>query len=353
MRSPSPICGRSPSHPAVADVDVAAVDVDVHVAAIDSDVAAIPIDVVVAVPAIPVVVIEDLVEDDGAAKDDAACHERVVPVVVIVIDVTVAVAAVSVVIDGRAYDRGGVDHRAVVGGHVDDAWTGRGDDDVVVHFLDEIFDDDDWDGWDSDDDIDWDRGDITIDRGDVDIDVDRGDINIGNGDRPQIGDGDRISIGDTDRTPGRPWRSRQHGIARVIGRVLRIVPANRTSISNAASRDVARQKIEARKSTRAGPREPGNVATCRLSSAGVWLARPDAIAVDDKVSANDLAPQDQPHPDGESAEPFERLPATVALAAFGVQQPRPSERRPRRWRPGWRWWTGWRWWWWWWAEALR
>ena len=74
--------------------------------------------------------------------------------------------------------------------------------------LDEIFDDDDWDGWDSDDDIDWDGGDITIDRGDVDIDIDRGDINIGDGDRasigdgdrPQIGDGDRISIGDSDRT---------------------------------------------------------------------------------------------------------------------------------------------------------
>ena len=33
--------------------------------------------------------------------------------------------------------------------------------------LDEIFDDDDWDGWDSNDDIDWDGGDITIDRGDM------------------------------------------------------------------------------------------------------------------------------------------------------------------------------------------
>ena len=52
--------------------------------------------------------------------------------------------------------------------------------------LDEIFDDDDWDGWDSDDDIDWDGGDITIDRGDVDIDIDRGDINIGDGDRASI-----------------------------------------------------------------------------------------------------------------------------------------------------------------------
>ena len=74
--------------------------------------------------------------------------------------------------------------------------------------LDEIFDDDDWDGWDIDDDIDWDGGNITIDRGDVDIDIDRGDINIGDGDRasiadgdrPQLGDDDRISIGDSERT---------------------------------------------------------------------------------------------------------------------------------------------------------
>ena len=46
--------------------------------------------------------------------------------------------------------------------------------------LDEIFDDDDWGGWDIDDDIDWDGGDITIDRGDIDID--RGDIDIDRGD---------------------------------------------------------------------------------------------------------------------------------------------------------------------------
>ena len=41
------------------------------------------VDVIVAVPAVPVVVIENLVEDDGAAEDDAARHERVLPVVVI------------------------------------------------------------------------------------------------------------------------------------------------------------------------------------------------------------------------------------------------------------------------------
>ena len=126
--------------------------------------------------------------------------------------------------------------------------------------LDEIFDDDDWDGWDSDDDIDWDGGDITIDRGDVDIDIDRGDINIGDGDRasigdgdrPQIGDGDRISIGDSDRT--QVDRGDLASIGDRAGDRPRAgtLPANRTSISNAASRDVARQKIEARKSTRAG-----------------------------------------------------------------------------------------------------
>ena len=96
---------------------------------------------------------------------------------------------------------------------------------------------------------------------------------------------------------------------------------------------------------RGRPRKPANVAAGRLSSARVWLARPDTIPVYDPVGANNLAPQDQPDPDGESAEPFERLPAAVALAPFDVQQPRPSERRSSRWRPGrgvdgGRWWTG-------------
>ena len=94
--------------------------------------------------------------------------------------------------------------------------------------LDEIFDDDDWDGWDSDDDIDWDRGDITIDRSDVDIDIDRGDINIGDGDRASIGDGDRprsatASVtGSVSATAIAPRSSVEispaSAIARVIGR---------------------------------------------------------------------------------------------------------------------------------------
>ena len=101
--------------------------------------------------------------------------------------------------------------------------------------LDEIFDDDDWDdGWDGDDDIDWDRGDITIDRGDVNID--RDEITIGDGDR----DGNRVSIGDSDRTQVDRGDLERRDLAATS-------PAGRTSISNAASRDVARQKIETRK----------------------------------------------------------------------------------------------------------
>lgn len=105
--------------------------------------------------------------------------------------------------------------------------------------LDEIFDDSDWNGWDSNDNIDWDRGDITIDRGDINID--RDEINIGDGDRPRIGDGDRVSIGDSDRPQ----------IDRAAIAAAR--PGDRGSIASPASRDVARQKIEKRQSTGAAP----------------------------------------------------------------------------------------------------
>ncbi len=106
--------------------------------------------------------------------------------------------------------------------------------------LDEIFGDDDWDGWgdwDDDVDIDWDGGDITIDRG---------DINIGDGERPGIGDGDRPSIGDSER-PGGGDRVSIGDIDRPeIG--TRPGAGDRTSIGSTASRDVARQKIESRQS---------------------------------------------------------------------------------------------------------
>jgi hypothetical protein len=118
--------------------------------------------------------------------------------------------------------------------------------------LDEIFDDDDWGGWDNDD-IDWDGGDITIDRGDIDIDrgIDiEGDVNIDRGDRVAIGGDDRMSIRDSDRV-----QVDRDELAGRVGDGARAgtLPANRTSISNTASRDVARQKIQARQATSPRP----------------------------------------------------------------------------------------------------
>ena len=142
---------------------------------------------------------------------------------------------------------------------------GDGDDIVYVHdddwddalvaggiilggaiILDEIFDDDDWHGWDGDDDIDWDRGDITIDRDEINID--RDDISIGDGGRPATGGGGRISIGDRGR--GQIERGDFPGIAE------QPVPGTgRASISDPASREVARQKIETRKKAGAAQAE--------------------------------------------------------------------------------------------------
>ena len=117
--------------------------------------------------------------------------------------------------------------------------------------LDEIFDDDDWDGWD-DDDIDWDGGDITVDRDEVNIDVDRDDIAIGDGNRPRIGDGERVSIGDSDRT--QIDRGEFRGIGEQPGGPRAgTLPGGRASISDPASREVARQKIETRKKAGAAP----------------------------------------------------------------------------------------------------
>lgn len=133
--------------------------------------------------------------------------------------------------------------------------------------LDEIFDDDEWNGWgdwNDDVDLDWDRGDITIDRGDINID--RDEVNIGGGDRAQIGDGQlgggqradgqlgdrqlgdgtradaggRVSIGDVDRPE----------IARSPGAERRPAAGDRQSVGSSASRDAARAKIEARQPSR-------------------------------------------------------------------------------------------------------
>lgn len=109
--------------------------------------------------------------------------------------------------------------------------------------LDEIFDDDDWDGWDIDDDIDWDRGDITIDRGDRNIQ--RGDIVV---DRDRVNiDRDRISIGASDRPQVGRDELRSAAAARAAAR-----PGQRP-VADPASRAIAREKIEARKTSGARP----------------------------------------------------------------------------------------------------
>lgn len=153
--------------------------------------------------------------------------------------------------------------------------------------LDEIFDDDDWDGWDGDDDIDWDRGDITIDRGDINIDRDR--VNIDGGDRVAIGDGNRpgagngISIGNSDRpqvdrealagardrvgAAGRPGAGALAGAA--AGVAAGAAAGSRRPISSSASRDAARKKIETRKATGAAPAKlkPARAQTTRGTAA--------------------------------------------------------------------------------------
>ncbi len=112
--------------------------------------------------------------------------------------------------------------------------------------LDEIFDDDDWGDWDLNDDIDWDRGDITIDRGDVDIDIDRGD-------RVSIGGGDRISIGDTDRVQIDRGERAGLGAAAGAAGAAGAVAASRRSLSSATTREAARQKITEREATSTWP----------------------------------------------------------------------------------------------------
>jgi hypothetical protein len=124
--------------------------------------------------------------------------------------------------------------------------------------LDDIFDDDDWGGWGGDD-INWDRGDIEIDRGDREITIGGGDreINIDRsttigGDRTTIGGGDRTGIGDIDRT----------GVAGGD----RAASISRPAPTGSADRDVARQKIETRKSS------GGSVATLPATRPSMGLS---------------------------------------------------------------------------------
>jgi len=165
--------------------------------------------------------------------------------------------------------------------------------------LDEIFDDDDdWDGWDDDDDIDWDGGDITIDRGDVNID--RDDVTIGDGDRVSIGDSDRTQV---DRGDLADRRDRSGDL-----------PASRKSIASPASRDVARQKIEARKDFGVGPAIMG---TERPAS-----ARRPATAPRDAARS----PPTQPSP-AISRPKVKQTPAVRAPSRSSAFQ-QPSRSRP-------------------------
>jgi len=135
--------------------------------------------------------------------------------------------------------------------------------------LDDIFDDDDWHGWDHDDDIDWDRGDITIDRGDRNIN--RGDINIDRNrvdiDRTRNSPGDRISIGDSPRPQIDRSNLRNAAGERAANR------PNQRSISDPASRAAAKQKIEARKTSGA---KPANLQTKKKVSQAAANRKPGA-----------------------------------------------------------------------------
>lgn len=115
--------------------------------------------------------------------------------------------------------------------------------------LDEIFDDDDWNGvggWGDDDvSIDWDGGDINIDRG---------DINVGGGDRVTIGGGDRTEIGGGNRVT--PYGE-----------------GNRANQVGDANRDAARQKIETRQSS---GRETAKLPATRPADNRKAASRPEA-----------------------------------------------------------------------------
>jgi hypothetical protein len=137
--------------------------------------------------------------------------------------------------------------------------------------LDEIFDDDDWDGWgDWDDDVnvDWDGGDITIDRDEINID--RGDVGGGQrGDR--LGDGERRSIGELER----PAIAAGAGIGAAAA-------ARGQPVSTPAARDAARQKISSRQSSGAGvatlPARQPSVSRAGASSRPTASSRPSAAS---------------------------------------------------------------------------
>lgn len=153
--------------------------------------------------------------------------------------------------------------------------------------LDEIFDDDDWDGWDGDD-IDWDSGDINIDRGDREINIGGGDREI-NIDRDVTIGGDRTSIGTVDRTS--------------LSGGDRAATTSRLPTGGSSDRDVARQKIETRQMT------GGSVATLPATrpSIGTSAASRPAAATTRPTTANRAAEVSLPQT---TRQPTARAPSS-------------------------------------------
>jgi hypothetical protein len=184
-------------------------------------------------------------------------------------------------------------------GYADDDWSDALAAGAIIFgsalILDEIFDDNDnWgDWWDDGGSIDWDTGDINIDRGDINIDrgdINVGDINVGDGNRPNIGDGDglgggdRPNLGDGNRPNIGDRGPRASTLpARIGGAEGDALAGNpdRTFAPDAASRDVARKKIETRKATMPSVADlpatrPSAKAPVRKPSAAPAKARPSA-----------------------------------------------------------------------------
>ncbi|WP_167620184.1 DUF3300 domain-containing protein [Paracoccus ravus] len=189
--------------------------------------------------------------------------------------------------------------------------------------LDEIFDDDDWHGRDVDDDIDWDRGDITIDRGDRNIQ--RGDINIDrdrvNIDRDRIGGQDRISIGAGDRP-----RIDRGNIQQAIGNGPDGRP-NHRPIATPANREAAKKKIEARKASGAKPanlaavkKKAGQAAAKRQPPAN-RQARPETTR---RPSGQHAAPRAHVSKPKQHKLPKAHAPSRPASAFHRPSGPRPS-----------------------------
>ena len=135
--------------------------------------------------------------------------------------------------------------------------------------LNEIFDDNDWgDHWDGDANINWNGGDINIDRGDR-------EFNIGDGDRPGIGGGIRPGTGEGIRPgTGEGGRLGAGNGDRNVPSLADLPKAGNRGGLDGADREVARQKIETRKATNQGV---ATLPATRPSKSNVRTRTPSAM----------------------------------------------------------------------------